>query len=92
MNAFDVIKTVALTEKTNALAAHRQYAFVVDKRANKLQIKAAVETLFDRKVQAVNTINRLGHRRRTRFGWGKRPDIKKAIVTLKEGQEPLNLF
>ena len=50
------------------------------------QIKIAVEQVFGVKVVSVNTINRVGKRRRTRAGWGKRPDTKRAIVTVAEGQ------
>ena len=53
--------------------------------ANKTQIRQAVEDVFGVKVTGVNTINRAGKRRGTRFGWGKRPDTKRAIVTLAEG-------
>jgi large subunit ribosomal protein L23 len=53
--------------------------------SNKTEIRIAVESVFGVKVTNVNTINRPGKRRRTRFGWGQRPDTKRAIVTLAEG-------
>ena len=62
-----------------------KYVFLVDRRANKTEIKLAVEEIFDVKVASVNTINRQGKTRRTRFGIGKRNDTKRAIVTLKDG-------
>lgn len=89
MEAYHVIKTIAMTEKSNELSSAMKYTFIVDPRADKLQIKRAVETLFSRKVASVNVMYRLGKSRRTRYGAGKRPDLKKAIVTLKAGEEPI---
>jgi len=57
----------------------------VDPRASKTEIKLAVEKIFNVKVASVNTLNRPGKARRTRFGMGKRKDTKRAIVTLKSG-------
>ena len=62
-----------------------KYTFIVDPRANKTEIKIAVEQIFDVKVDSVHTMNRVGKARRTRFGTGKRKDTKRAIVTLREG-------
>ena len=59
--------------------------FIVDPRANKTEIKIAVERVFGVKVDSVHTLNRVGKTRRTRFGIGKRKDTKRAIVTLREG-------
>jgi large subunit ribosomal protein L23 len=92
MNAYDVIKTVAITEKTTMLQENDQYTFIVHSRASKGDIKQAVEELFDRKVKSVNVINRKGKKRRTRFGVGKKADTRKAIVTLKDGEDPIELF
>jgi len=58
----------------------------VARDANKTQIKIAVEQVFGVKVTSVNTINRIGKRRRTRYGWGKRADSKRAIVSVADGQ------
>ncbi len=58
---------------------------MVDPKANKTEIKLAIEKIFDVKVDSVNTLNRSGKTRRTRFGIGKRKDTKRAIVTLKSG-------
>ena len=62
-----------------------RYTFEVATDSNKLEIKQAIEKIFDVKVASVNTINRQGKRKRTRFGWGARKNTKRAIVTLKEG-------
>lgn len=89
MNSFDIIKTVRLTEKgTRQGEQHNQYTVVADRRANKIQIRQAVQELFKVKVLAVNTMNVTGKLRRQRTKQaGKAPDWKKAIVTLKEGDK-----
>ncbi len=93
MESHKVIKTVRVTEKAQHLTGDDQYTFVVHPDATKLQIKRAVKELFDRDVKAVNVINVRGKSgRRTRYGTGRKSDWKKAVVTLKEGQEPLELF
>ncbi len=92
MEAYHVIKTISVTEKSTHLTDDGKYTFIVDPRADKGQIKRAVEQLFDRKVDSVNVMSRRGKVRRTRYGIGKRADIKKAIVTLAEGQEPIEFF
>ncbi|MFN7138057.1 MAG: 50S ribosomal protein L23 [Limisphaerales bacterium] len=89
MNSFDVIKTVRVTEKgTRQSDQLNQYTIVADKRANKVQIRKAVEELFNVKVLRVNTMN-VGGKLRRQFSpaRGKTPDWKKAIVTLKEGDK-----
>jgi len=89
MNSFEIVKTARLTEKgTRQSEKLNQYTLVVDPRANKLQIKKAVEELFKVKVTRVNTINVTGKSRRQRTAQaGKDPDWKKAIVMLKEGDK-----
>jgi large subunit ribosomal protein L23 len=89
MNAFDVIKTVRVTEKgTRQSDLLNQYTIVADKRANKIQIRQAVEELFKVKVLSVNTMNVGGKARRQNSpARGKTPDWKKAIVTLKDGDK-----
>lgn len=69
-----------------------QYTFIVNPRANKKNIKSAIEFLFERKVKDVNVVNRKGKTKRTRFGIGKKADTKRAIVTLKDGEEPIDVF
>ena len=89
MNAFDVIKTARLTEKgTRQGEKFNQYTVVADRRANKIQIRHAVQELFKVKVLSVNTVNVRGKFRRQRTTQaGKAPDWKKAIVTLKHGDK-----
>ena len=81
----DVLLSPVVSEKSYALLDQGKYTFVVDPRANKTEIKRAVEQIFDVKVESVHTMNRPGKTRRTRFGLGKRKDTKRAIVTLREG-------
>ena len=87
MNAFEIIKTVRVTEKgTSQAEKFNQYTVVADRRANKVQIHKAVEELFKVKVLAVHTLNVRGKdRRKATPQAGKAPDWKKAIVTLKKG-------
>ena len=85
-----IIKKPVITEKMTAISEElNKYAFIVDKNANKIEIKKAVEKLYDVKVEAVNTMNYQGKKksRYTKAGVisGRRPAFKKAIVTLKEG-------
>jgi large subunit ribosomal protein L23 len=84
-NPRDVLLRPVVSEKSYGLLDEGKYTFVVAPSANKTQIKQAVEEVFRVKVTGVNTLNRQGKRRRTRFGWGKRADTKRAIVTLAEG-------
>ncbi|UFU02434.1 50S ribosomal protein L23 [Ruania suaedae] len=81
----DVVIAPVVSEKSYNLLDEGKYTFVVDPRSNKTEIKIAIEQIFDVKVDSVNTINRKGKTRRTRFGLGKRKDTKRAIVTLREG-------
>jgi large subunit ribosomal protein L23 len=81
----DVLISPVVSEKSYSLLDDGKYTFVVDPRANKTEIKIAVEQVFGVKVASVNTINRKGKTRRTKFGLGKRKDTKRAIVTLREG-------
>jgi large subunit ribosomal protein L23 len=84
-NPRDILVRPVVSEKSYGLLDEGKYTFVVSPDANKTQIKQAVEEVFRVKVTGVNTLNRQGKRRRTRFGWGKRVDTKRAIVTLAEG-------
>lgn len=89
MNSFEIIKTVRLTEKgTRQGEKFNQYTVMADRRANKMQIRHAVQELFKVKVTRVNTLNVRGKLRRQRTHQaGKAPDWKKAIVTLKAGDK-----
>ncbi len=83
----DVIRSVQVTEKGTLLGEHSKYMVEVAPEANKIEIKRAVESLFDVKVRAVNTLNYQGKRKRVRGArYGLRPDWKRAVVTLNEGQ------
>jgi large subunit ribosomal protein L23 len=84
-NPRDVLVRPVVSEKSYGLLDEGKYTFIVAPEANKTEIRLAVEAVFGVKVTNVNTINRPGKRRRTRFGWGQRPDTKRAIVTLAEG-------
>lgn len=84
---YSIILNPLRTEKgTNIQAKENKYIFKVDPRANKVEIRQAVEAIYKVKVEKVNTINILGKWRRVRLVEGKRPDWKKAVVTLKEGE------
>ena len=82
----DVLIAPVISEKSYGLLDENKYTFLVAPGANKTQIKIAVEKVFDVKVSNVNTLNRQGKRKRTRAGFGKRPDSKRAVVTLREGR------
>ena len=84
-NPRDILLRPVVSEKSYGLLDEGKYTFIVAPGANKTQIKMAVEEVFRVKVTGVNTLNRPGKRRRTRQGWGKRVDTKRAIVTLAEG-------
>ncbi|MPV50945.1 50S ribosomal protein L23 [Pseudactinotalea sp. HY160] len=81
----DVIIAPVVSEKSYNLLDEGKYTFIVDPAANKTQIKIAIQQIFGVKVASVNTFNRQGKSRRTRYGMGKRKDTKRAIVTLTEG-------
>lgn len=83
---YKVILNPLRTEKGTALQVDGKYLFAVNPRANKVAIKRAVEEIYKVSVVGVNTMNILGKRRRVRLVEGKRPDWKKAVVTLKEGE------
>ena len=81
----DILLAPVVSEKSYGLLDEGKYTFLVDPRANKTEIRIAVEKVFGVKVSSVNTLNREGKTRRTRFGTGKRKNTKRAIVTLSEG-------
>jgi large subunit ribosomal protein L23 len=83
---YDVILSPSITEKSTMASEQNQVVFNVALTASKPQIKAAVEALFGVKVTAVNTLRRLGKTKRFRGFIGKQKDVKKAVVTLAEGQ------
>src|SRR5215468_448036 len=84
----DIIKTASLTEKSTLMSEKQnKYIFRVSPKANKIQIKNAIERLFQKTVVGVNTCNYVGKEKRLRGPLGRRPRWKKAIVTLKEGEK-----
>lgn len=93
MTAYDIIRKPVVTEASMEATADRKYTFVVDKRANKIEIAKAIEKIFDVKVEKVTTMNYDGKRKRMGAGRpGKRPDWKKAIVKLTEDSKTIELF
>ena len=81
----DVLLAPVISEKSYGLLDENKYTFLVRPDANKTQIKIAVEQVFNVKVLDVNTLNRQGKRKRTRSGFGRRKNTKRAIVSLAEG-------
>ena len=82
----DVLLAPVVSEKSYSLLDQNKYTFLVHRDSNKTEIKIAVEQVFNVKVTSVNTLNRSGKRRRTRFGYGTRANTKRAIVSVAEGQ------
>ena len=90
---YEVIKRPIITEKSMSLLDENKYTFEVDKNANKPEIKAAIEQIFDGvKVKKVRTMNYEGKKVRTKYGYGKRADWKKAIVTLTDDSQEIEYF
>ena len=88
---YDVILSPHITEKATLLSEHNAVVFKVAGGATKPQIKEAVEALFDRKVKSVNTLLAKGKTKRWKGKPYKRNDTKKAIVTLKDGENPIDI-
>jgi large subunit ribosomal protein L23 len=88
----DVLLAPVISEKSYGLLEENKYTFVVAPHANKTEIKVAVEKVFGVQVVSVNTLNRQGKRKRTRTGYGKRKDTKRAIVTLSAESKPIEIF
>ena len=87
LNVYDVIRAPRVSEKTARLQeVSNQYVFEVATDANKADIKAAIEQLFDVRVEAVNVVNVKGKNKSFKFRQGRRGDWRKAYVTLAEGQ------
>jgi len=90
-NPRDIIRKPVVTEKSTAMLEESKYTFIVDPRANKIEIRQAVEELFSVKVDAVHTMRVKGKFKRVRGHRGKTAEVKKAIVTLKPGSK-IQLF
>ena len=81
----EILFSPVISEKSYTLLDQNKYTFLVDPRANKTEIKIAVETVFGVRVLSVNTMNRMGKRKRSKVGFGKRNDTKRAIVHVAAG-------
>src|SRR3982750_4586357 len=87
----DILLAPVVSEKSYGLLDENKYTFLVAPDANKTEIKIAVEAVFGVKVPGVNPLNRIGKKRRPRAGTGKRPDTKRAIVSVADG-ERIDIF
>ena len=88
----DVILKPVLTEKSYDHLADKVYTFIVDKKANKTEIKQAIEAIFGVKVDSVHTMNNLGKMKRQGLHQGRRPATKKAYVKLKKDSKGIEFF
>lgn len=87
----DVLLEPVISEKSYGLLDSNKYTFLVRPDANKTQIKIAVEQIFNVKVHGVNTLNRAGKRKRTRYGYGRRAAVKRAVVSVAPG-DSIDIF
>ena len=88
----DILLAPVISEKSYGLLEENKYTFIVHPDANKTAIKIAVEKVFGVQVVSVNTLNRQGKRKRTRTGYGRRKNTKRAIVTLSPESKPIEIF
>lgn len=88
----DIIRKPVITEKSMAAMAEKKYTFIVHIKANKAQIKRAIEEVFGVKVENVYTLRTLGKTKRVGVHVGKRPDYKKAIIKLTEDSKTIEFF
>ena len=87
-SVYEVIKRPRITEKGTELGEkHNKYVFKVSCNANKIEIRNAVEKIFNVKIEKVNTVKVQGKKKRVRKVEGRTPDWKKAVITLKEGNK-----
>ena len=92
MEARDIIIKPILTEKSYDDIAAKKYTFVVDVRANKTEVKKAVEEIFGGKVSKVSTLRQIGKVKRQGYTSGRRPEYKKAFVTLTKESKTIEFF
>ena len=87
-NPYSIIETILVTERSMELAEENKYVFKVSPDANKIDIRVAIENIYDVKVSSVNVMNRIGKKKRMGRSpkIGRRANWKKAIVTLSEGE------
>ena len=86
MDMHDLLLKPVITEKTTMMMSDGKYTFKVPLHANKIEIRKAVEKVFNVKVKSVTTLRKMGKMKRMGKYIGKRPDYEKAIVTLQEGE------
>lgn len=91
-NNYDIIRRPLITEKSMASMGEKKYTFIVDIHANKSQIKRAVESIFDVKVEDVKTARISGKTKRVGVHIGKRSDYKKAIIKLSDDSKTIEFF
>jgi large subunit ribosomal protein L23 len=89
---YDIIRRPIITEQSMEGVENKKYVFEVDREANKFEIKKAVEEIFGVKVAKINTLNYKGKEKRQGVYVGRRPDWKKAVVTLTEDSKPIEFF
>ncbi|MCD6223383.1 MAG: 50S ribosomal protein L23 [Deltaproteobacteria bacterium] len=87
MDMWNVIKGRKVTEKTTIDREENKYVFIVHKKATKIEVKRAVEKIFGVQAKKVNVMNIKGKKKLFKNKWGKRPNIRKAVVLLKQGQQ-----
>ena len=92
MNLHDIIRKPIISETSMEEIANRKYTFAVAKNATKIDVKIAVEKIFGVEVENVNTMNYMGKTKRMGVHVGKRPDWKKAVVTLKPDSKTIEFF
>lgn len=92
MDPRDLIKRPVITERTTDLMEQNKYVFEVDRRANKTEIRQAIERLFDVKVEQINTVRTPGKRKRVGKHVGYTQEKKKAIVKLTADSNPIEIF
>lgn len=92
MEARDIIIKPILTEKSYDDIANKKYTFIVNRNANKTQIGKAVEEIFGVKVKKVNTLRQIGKVKRQGYTSGRKPEVKKAFVTLKRDSKTIEFF
>ena len=91
-NAHDIIRGPVLTEKSYDQIPLKKYSFEVAIDANKVEIKRAIEEIFDVQVDSVNTMTHKGKEKRQGYTSGRTAKVKKAVVTLKESSKPIEFF
>lgn len=91
-NPHDIIIRPVLSEKSYDEIANRKYTFIVDQKANKTEIKQAIEAIFNVEVESVNTLRQQGKLKRIRYKYGRQPSFKKAYVTLTPESKAIEFF